>query len=124
MSGLGTAVSEDVAQDSMGKGLKLEETWQPPNEDEEEADDEGYSTDEAEEVEETPPTIMASSPAEAQTAVYPTYADMSNQSFFFNDDDEYTNEAQYANYLAYGQPLPGSQPKPHSNPRMENYLWL
>ena len=124
ISSLNSAVSEDSTRDSIGKGLKLEETWQPPDEDDGEEEDEGYSTEEAEEVEEVLPPVMASSPAEAQTTFYPSYADMSNQSFFFNDDEEYAGEDQYAKYIAYSQTLPENQPKPQMNPGMENYLWL
>ena len=124
MSGLNSAVSEDSSRDSMGRGLKLEETWQPPDDDDAEEDDEGYSTEEVEEEEEAPPPVMASAPAEAQTTLYPTYADMSDQSFFFNDDDEYVGDDHYARYIAYSQTLPENQPKPQMNPGMENYLWL
>jgi hypothetical protein len=123
VSSLNSAVGENSNRDSLGKGLKLEETWQPPNEDEEEDDDEAYSSDEAEEVEESPPTCMASVPAEAQTSFYPAYGDLSNQSFFFNDDHEYLNDP-YAEYLAFGQGLSGVQPKPQQHPGMENYLWF
>ncbi|CAF9908192.1 hypothetical protein IMSHALPRED_006607 [Imshaugia aleurites] len=111
----------DPNRDSMGKGLKLEETWQPPKDDDENDDDDdddeegSYSTDEAEEIEEDPP-IMASAPQQAQTAVYPPYGDLSNQSFFFsNDDDPYTGEDQYPNYLAFGQA--------QSKPQDPNFLW-
>ncbi|CAD6570093.1 MAG: hypothetical protein ASARMPREDX12_003303 [Alectoria sarmentosa] len=117
----------DYNRDSIGKGLKLEETWQPPKDDDENDDDDddddddgdgSYSTDEAEEIEEDPP-IMASAPQHAPTAFYPTYGDLSNQSFFFtNDDDPYTGEDQYANYLAFGQP----QSKPQ-DPATGNFLW-
>ncbi|KAL8743716.1 MAG: hypothetical protein Q9190_003963 [Brigantiaea leucoxantha] len=81
-----------------GKGLKLEETWQPPKntgaeaeeEEEEEEDDddeeEGYSTDEAED--DLPPAPAA---AETQPTFIPTYADLSNQSFYFDGDDTYIN---------------------------------
>ena len=114
--------SGDPNRDSMGKGLKLEETWQPPKDEEEndEDDEEGsYSTDEAEEMEDELP-IMATAPQEAQTAFYPPYEDLSQQSFFFsNDDDPYTGEdAQYSNYLAFGQAQPKAQ-----DPVTGNFLW-
>lgn len=117
-----TGTNGDPSRDSMGKGLKLEETWQPAKEDDEnddDDDDEGsYSTDEAEEIEEEPPMI-ASAPQHAQTAFYPPYGDLSNQSFFFsNDDDSYAGEDQYANYLAFGQ----AQSKPQ-DPVTGNFLW-
>ena len=115
-----SGTSGDPSRGSMGKGLKLEETWQPPKDDDEnDEDDEGsYSTDEAEEIEEDPP-IMASAPQHSQTAFYPSYGDLSNQSFFFsNDDDPYTGEDQYTNYLAFGQ----AQSKPQ-DPASGNFLW-
>lgn len=119
-------ISENPNRDSLGKGLKLEETWQPPNEEDgDEDDDKAYSTDEAEdaEEEEAPLSFMTSGPTEAQTAVYPTYGDLSNQSFFFNDDDEY-HDNQYTNIMAYGQGFSGIPPKAQANPATENYLWL
>lgn len=120
-----SGTSVDPNRDSLGKGLKLEETWQPPKDDDENNDDDddddeegGYSTEEAEEIEEDPP-IMASVPQHAQTALYPTYGDLSNQSFFFsNDDDPYTGEDQYTNYLAFGQ----AQSKPQ-DPVTGNFFW-
>ena len=119
-----SGTSGDPNRDSMGKGLRLEETWQPPkdeDEDENDEDDEegSYSTDEAEEMEEDLP-IMATATQEAQTAFYPPYGDLSQQSFFFaNDEDPYTGEdAPYANYLAFGS----AQPKPQ-DPVSGNFLW-
>ena len=119
-----SGTSGDPNRDSMGKGLKLEETWQPPkdedeNDDDDDDDDEGScSTDEAEEMEEDLP-IMTSAPQHAQTAFYPPYGDLSNQSFFFsNDDDAYTGDDQYTNYLAFGQ----AQSKPQ-DPVTGNFLW-
>ena len=117
-----SVIDGDPNRDSMGKGLKLEETWQPPKDEGENDDDDdeesSYSTDEAEEIEEDPP-IMASATQHAPTAFYPHYGDLSNQSFFFsNDDDPYTGEDQYANYLAFGQ----AQSKPQ-DPVTGNFLW-
>ena len=119
-----SGTSVDPNRDSLGKGLKLEETWQPPKDDDEDDDDEdddeegGYSTDEAEEIEEYPP-IMASAHQHAQTALYPPYGDLSNQSFFFsNDDDPYAGEDQYTNYLSFDQ----AQSKPQ-DPVTGNFLW-
>ena len=80
-----------------GKDLKLEETWQPPQDDE-------VSSEEAEEAEELP---AISSPAdEAHPALLPTYGDLSNQSFFLNDDDDlYSGHDQLVNYLALNNGL-------------------
>ncbi len=124
-----SGTSGNPNRDSLGKGLKLEETWQPPKDEEEKDDDDddeddeegSYSTDEAEEIEEDPP-IMATAPQQAQTAFYPPYGDLSQQSFFFSndDDDPYTEEAnQYTNYLALGQ----AQPKPQDLVTTGNFLW-
>lgn len=113
--------SADPNRDSMGKGLKLEETFQPPKDDDDENDDDdegSCSTDDAEEIDDELP-IMTSAPQDAQTALYPPYGDLSNQSFFFsNDDDPYTVEDQYTNFLAFGQ----AQSKPQ-DPVMGKPLW-
>lgn len=92
-------------RNSTGKGLKLEETWHPPNsadedeeskvaetEEEDEEEEEAYSTDEADE-DFLPPLITPTPRTEPHsTGFYPTtYADLSNQSFFFDADDPYTN---------------------------------
>ena len=114
--------SGDPNRDSIGKGLKLEETWEPPKDDEENDDDDeegSYSTDEAEEIEEDP-AIMTTATQHAQTAFYPPYGDLSQQSFFFsNDDDMYSGEDhQYANHLTLGQG--------HAKPQDSvtgNFLW-
>ena len=124
-----SGTSGEPNRDSMGKGLKLEETWQPPKDEENDEDDDdddddddeegSYSTDEAEDMEEDPP-IMATAPPDAQTAFYPPYGDLSQQSFFFsNDEDPYTGkEAPYANYFAFGQ----APPKPQDGVT-SNFLW-
>lgn len=84
-------------RESMGKGLKLEETWQPPKdsdgeedeaEDEAEEEEEAYSTDEADE--DVLPIVSPTSEASTQGNFYPAYGDLSNQTFFF-DDDPYAN---------------------------------
>ncbi|KAL8984491.1 MAG: hypothetical protein Q9205_001548 [Flavoplaca limonia] len=96
-----------------GKGLKLEETWQPPDDDGHDAVEEGYSTDEAEE---DIPHAPASH--EAHPALLPaTYADLSNQSFFFDSDDP------YANYMSFDPGVGLCQPR-ISIAGNENFLWL
>ncbi|KAI4163436.1 MAG: hypothetical protein LQ342_002943 [Letrouitia transgressa] len=85
-----------------GKGLKLEETWQPPKnvqEDGEEDDDEGYATTEADEDPPTAPEI-----AEGQVTYSPNYADLSNQSFFLDCNDTYTNYMAFAQGVEFCQP--------------------
>lgn len=89
-------------RESMGKGLKLEETWQPPedtekgeeeaedeDEEEEEEEEEAYSTDEADE--DVLPIVTPTSDSETPAAFYPAYGDLSNQTFFFDNDDPYAN---------------------------------
>lgn len=122
ISALNSAASSDPSRDSLGKGLKLEETWQPPNDDEEEPE-EGYSTDEAEEMDEVPPVQISVAP-EVETAFYPpTYGDLSDQSFFFNDDDQYASESHYADYYAIDQGYQDAQPKA-ADPATGNFMWL
>ncbi|MCJ1271960.1 hypothetical protein MMC22_011865 [Lobaria immixta] len=84
-------------RESMGKGLKLEETWQPPQdtdeeeeepEDDAEEEEEAYSSDEADE--DVLPIVTPTSDAKSQSAFYPAY-DLSNQTFFFDNDDPYAN---------------------------------
>ena len=95
-----------------GKGLKLEETWQPPQKHDDGEDEENYSTDEAED--DLPP---APAVVEAQSTVIPAYGDLSNQSFFFEHDDAYTD------YLSFDQGLPLCQTK-GSDPSEQNFLWF
>lgn len=101
MSGLG---------DSLGKGLKLEETWKPPGNDDD--NDEGYSTDDAEE--ELP---IAPAPQEVQTHFVPVAGDLSNQTFFFENDE------QYSDWAAFGQSMPAYPSKP-LDPASGNFLWF
>ena len=100
--------------DSLGKGLKLEETWKPPGAADAQINeaDEGYSTDDAEE--ELP---IALSPQEAQTQVLPVAGDLSNQTFFFDSDE------QYNNYISFDQGLSACCSKP---PDLVpgNFLWF
>ncbi|KAL2053516.1 hypothetical protein ABVK25_006168 [Lepraria finkii] len=125
MSTLNSAFTDDPNRNSMGKGLKLEETWEPPKDDEDDENDEqeeGYSSDEVEEVDEIPP-VQGTAPSGIQTAFYPPYGDLSNQSFFFSEDNEYTDDDQYTNYMAYGPGLQDSQPK-LQGPATRSFVWL
>ncbi|KAF2734106.1 hypothetical protein EJ04DRAFT_535067 [Polyplosphaeria fusca] len=75
------------AMESTGKGLKLEETWQPP-EDEEEED---ASSDDGSEAEPQPlPEKAPKSPIAPVDLVKPQ--NMEGQSFFFDEDENYTKE--------------------------------
>ena len=99
--------------ESMGKGLKLEETWQPPKDDEgDDEDEEGSSADEAEE--EVPFNFAQT---ETQPAFYPTHGDLSNQTFFFDNDDQYTN------YIAFDPVMQTCQPKAPDQV-IEDSLWF
>ena len=88
--------------ESVGKGLKLEETWQPPAEEEE--DEEAESSDEEEQqVEDTSPVVAGKQVWQVDImedkmheAEQPSYGDMSNQSFFFDGDDTYFDGSAYA----------------------------
>lgn len=101
-------------RDSLGKGLKLEEAWEPPIGEDREAEDadEGYSTDDAEE--ELP---VAPASEEAQPQVYPASNDLSNQTFFFESDD------QYGNYLSLQHGLHAFASKP-PDPVQGNFFWV
>lgn len=103
-------------RESTGKGLKLEETWQPPKDPNDVEDDgeeeEAYSTDEAEE-----DLPVAPVPEEVQPVFYPSYGDLSNQSFFFDNDD------QYSSCIAFDQEIQACQPK-GSDSASENFLWF
>ena len=101
----------DPHRSSMGKGLKLEETWQPQGSGPtEEAED--YSSDEAED-----DLPFAPPSQQSQPQVFSDYKDLSNQSFFFESDD------QYSNYLAMEQAMQFCEPKA-PNPSSGNFLWL
>ena len=119
VSTLNSTVSDHPKGRYLGKDLKLEETWQPPNQE----DDGGESSDEPEEAEEEPP-VEGGDPGENQTAWYPTYGDLSDQSFFFNDDIEtYGVEDQYASCLALNPTLQPDQVK--AQPAGSgNFLWF
>ncbi|KAL8995401.1 MAG: hypothetical protein Q9169_004846 [Polycauliona sp. 2 TL-2023] len=96
-----------------GKGLRLEETWQPPNDDGHDAEEEGDSTDEADE-----DFPQAPAAHEAQPSLLPaTYGDLSNQSFFFDSDDPYTD------YMSFDPGVHACQPKT-SDAENQNFMWL
>lgn len=101
-------------RDSLGKGLKLEETWEPPSKDHAEGDnaDEGYSTDDAEE--EFPVTLATQ---EAQVQISPAYGDLSNQTFFFDGDE------QNGNYMMLDQEMHGCPSKPPDTVS-GNFFWF
>jgi len=118
---LNSANSELPTRESVGKDLKLEETWQLPDQDAEEVDDDVNSEDEAEPAEEASPNV-GSVPAVPQTAFYPAYGDLSNQSFFLGEDEHLVPEDPYANYLAFDPVLQQTEPKLQAV-RAGNLLW-
>lgn len=99
-------------RESRGKGLKLEETWEPPKGPDGADEDEAYSSDEAEE--ELP--VVATSMEQGPPTCYGPYGDLSNQSFFFDSDDPYSACVMFDQGL---QPFPPKCPEP----ARENFLW-
>ncbi|MCJ1418854.1 hypothetical protein MMC32_005205 [Xylographa parallela] len=118
----------DPHHESLGKGLKLEETWQPPAEEEEEEDDEEEA--ESSDDEEKEPEVEEPSPVgvgeqvwqvdmmggKAQDGGQPSYGDMSNQSFFFDGDDAYFEGGAYAQ----GQAMPSNL----QGVALKDYMWV
>ena len=114
-----STLNSESNRESLGKELKLEETWQPPKNEEE--DEEAYSSDEAEEEEPEALGFINQAPVDPQT-FYPTYGDLSNQSFFFNDDDQQLgHDVPYVNYVALG---PEGPPKAQAVAETGNFMWL
>ena len=103
-----------------GKDLKLEEMWQPPPHDDEEEDEE--SSDDIEEAEEIP----EAGPQRA-AAVYPTYSDLSNQSFLLMDEIEsLPDNDHYNDYHIFNNDMQGlnvSMEKPQPA-ELGNALWF
>ena len=125
ISTLNSAISVGPSRDSLGKGLKLEETWEPPKDDEgngNEGAEEGYSSEEVEEVDEIP-AVQSTGQTGIQTALYPTYGDLSNQSFFFSEDEQCATDDQYGHYMAFGQGLQDAQPK-FQDPTTSSFVWF
>lgn len=92
---------ESMLTSGLGKGLKLEETWQPPPEIEKEEDDDDDSSDE-ESIEEAPEPSKEAEEADDQqcwtlnaAAQAVPASDLSGQSFLLEDEETYTNEWWY-----------------------------
>lgn len=84
---------DSTSWNGMGKGLKLEETWQPP-EDDDESDDDDAS--EASVEEPSPPLPPVAQPAQLPVHVKAqTPGSMDGQSFFFDDDETASKEWWY-----------------------------
>lgn len=105
-----SSLNADTNRESLGKELKLEESWVPPNSREPAEEDDDCSSDEAEEVEDhldSPDTAQFA----PQPTFYPTAGDLSNHSFFFSDDEHYASDDQHANYLNMAQAYHNGQAK-------------
>lgn len=77
-----------------GKGLKLEETWQPPEADEDDDEDDASSEGS---IEEPSPPLPATNPQSQQLQLpvhvkAQTPGSMEGQSFFFDDDEMVSKE--------------------------------
>ncbi|KAJ4335732.1 hypothetical protein N0V95_008815 [Ascochyta clinopodiicola] len=85
--------------EATGQGLKLEETWQPPEDDENEGDDEDDEDDASSEgsIEEPSPPLPAVT-QQSQHLQLPVHVkaqtpgSMEGQSFFFDDDETVSKE--------------------------------
>ena len=87
---LGGLTNYHPQPESTGKGLKLEETWQPPE------DEEGSEAGDEEVDKETCPVVPADNKVPTgfkdvgvEGVPFSTYRDLSNQSFFFDSDEVY-----------------------------------
>ena len=107
-----------VQRESIGKTLKLEDSWQPSEKTKEVNDigveddhDEEYSTDEEDE---EPAPLPGSSDLPNEV---PVFQDLSNQSFFFENDDS------YGNLMATGSDVPFYQPKV-PEPVQATFSWI
>lgn len=81
--------------EATGKGLKLEETWQPPededeDEEDEDEDDDASSDDGEDELPPPPAPMPAVNCAKTQGP-----GNLEGQSFFFDEDDSVTKEWWY-----------------------------
>jgi hypothetical protein len=81
-----------------GKGLKLEEEWEPPEppDDDDDIDNEADQESSEEEVEEAPdPPKVEEQQWGMQASILPPPTNLSGKSFFIDDDDTITNEWWY-----------------------------
>ena len=83
--------------EATGKGLKLEETWQPPEADDDDDEDEDDDASSEGSMDEPSPPLPAANP-ESQQLQLPVYVkaqtpgSMEGQSFFFDDDEIVSKE--------------------------------
>ncbi|KAF2997135.1 hypothetical protein E8E13_004872 [Curvularia kusanoi] len=81
--------------EATGKGLKLEETWQPPEEDEDEDEDDDASSEGSMEEPSPPLPAVDSHSQQLRLPVHvkaQTPGSMEGQSFFFDDDEAVSKE--------------------------------
>lgn len=131
-----------------GKGLKLEETWAPSkitagenasntvkqeqhqqdedeeevDEEEEEEEEEAYSTDEADE--DFVPIMDPLPGTEPQAVLYPAYGDLSNQTFFFDSDDPYTDCVAFDHQAVRVCQQPKMPDAAYGGSEHSNFLWI
>lgn len=115
--------------ESMGKGLKLEDAWEPPEEsdDDDDGEDEpedGYAEDdpavekESEKAKAKATEVVVVSSEPATETMRQLYGDMSNQSFFFDGDDNYGDGmSMHATHQ-----MMGVAPSVQSVP-LNNFMW-
>ena len=115
---LGGMTAYHLQPESNGKGLKLEETWQPP-EDEEDSEAGGEEADE-----ETCPVVPAdnkglngSKYVGVEGVPFSTYGDLSNQSFYFDNDEVYLDGA------GFNPAIPTMAPSLHGH-TFQDYAWM
>jgi hypothetical protein len=83
---------------SEGKGLKLEEEWEPPDlrdDDEDEENDADQESSDEEEEEAPEPPRAPEKPWTIQPSVVAPSSNLAGQSFFFDEDDTITSEWWY-----------------------------
>ncbi|EKG16527.1 hypothetical protein MPH_06303 [Macrophomina phaseolina MS6] len=93
---------ESMLTSGLGKGLKLEETWQPPPEIDEEKEDADDDSSDEESIEEAPEPPKQSDDVDDQrcwrlnaAAQAVPASDLSGRSFLLEDEETYTNEWWY-----------------------------
>ncbi|ORY17136.1 hypothetical protein BCR34DRAFT_475224 [Clohesyomyces aquaticus] len=84
------AWTSSKSSEGTGKGLKLEETWQPPEDDED--DDEDAEADDASSDDGSVEELPAKEAALAVNVKPQISSNMKGQSFFFDEDETYTKE--------------------------------
>ena len=110
-----STLNADSNRISLGKELKLEESWAPPQNEELNEDQEDCSSDEAEDMEDDELDSPDSDQAPPKSMVYPPLDDLSNHTFFFSDDEHHgIGGDNYASYLSLSQGLQSQNGKPQA----------